>query len=292
MSCLAEQAKILFAEAEENNLDDDVIYERFKRWRACSLCKQDYHGVVACALGWACWKTYLGRPESDDARRVAMSLLGNSLHDAKYHEDALSVREAELSMERRLGASEESILITQGNLAGTHQALGRLEGCLRIRQEVYSGLLKLRGEGHANTLSAALNYASSLIDSEHFEEAKALLRKPIAVARRVLGEENRTTLKMRSLYATALYKDTGATLGDVREAITESTLDDLREAVTTCEDVGRIAQRVLGGAHPLVSDTQRSLEFAREIERAALAAREGDVESLCEAVEAIKAGNA
>ena len=234
----------------------------------------------------------MGRPESDDARRVAMSLLGNSLHDAKYHEDALSVREAELSMERRLGASEESILITQGNLAGTHQALGRLEGCLRIRQEVYSGLLKLRGEGHANTLSAALNYASSLIDSEHFEEAKALLRKPIAVARRVLGEENRTTLKMRSLYATALYKDTGATLGDVREAITESTLDDLREAVTTCEDVGRIAQRVLGGAHPLVSDTQRSLEFAREIERAALAAREGDVESLCEAVEAIKAGNA
>ena len=29
----------------------------------CSLCKQDYHGVVCCALGWACWKTYLGRPE-------------------------------------------------------------------------------------------------------------------------------------------------------------------------------------------------------------------------------------
>jgi len=292
VSCLAEQAKILVAEVEENNLGNKVGDERWSRWSRCGLCEQEYHGVVRCALGWACWKMYLGRSETDWTRRLAIQVLGNGLADAEYHQDALSVKEAQLSMELRLGASAESILNTQNNLANTYQVLGRLEEGLRIRQEVYSGLLKLRGEGHANTLSAALNYASSLIDSEHFEEAKALLRKPIAVARRVLGEENRTTLKMRSLYATALYKDTGATLGDVREAITESTLDDLREAVTTCEDVGRIAQRVLGGAHPLVSDTQRSLEFAREIERAALAAREGDVESLCEAVEAIKAGNA
>ena len=29
-----------------------------------------------------------------------------------------------------------------------------------------------------------------------------------------------------------------------------ATLDDLREAVTTLEDAGRIARRVLGGAHP------------------------------------------
>ena len=57
MSCLAEQAKILFAEAEENNLDDKVQNERFRRWESCSLCKQKYHGVVRCALGWACWKT-------------------------------------------------------------------------------------------------------------------------------------------------------------------------------------------------------------------------------------------
>ena len=34
-----------------------------------------------------------------------------------HHEDALSVQEAELSMLRRVGASEDNILITQGNLA-------------------------------------------------------------------------------------------------------------------------------------------------------------------------------
>ena len=51
VSCLAEQAKILVAEVEENNLS---LNERWARWYSCGLCEQDYHGVVACALGWAC----------------------------------------------------------------------------------------------------------------------------------------------------------------------------------------------------------------------------------------------
>ena len=53
VSCLAEQAKILFAEAEENNLGWDVKNPRFQRWAFCSLCEQGYHGVVLCVLGWA-----------------------------------------------------------------------------------------------------------------------------------------------------------------------------------------------------------------------------------------------
>ena len=55
VSCLAEQAKILLAEAEENNLGWEVKNPRFERWHTCSLCEQKYHGVVRCALGWACW---------------------------------------------------------------------------------------------------------------------------------------------------------------------------------------------------------------------------------------------
>ena len=52
---LAEQAKILVAEAEENNLGDEVLQERWKRWYSCSLCEQQYHSFVLGALGWACW---------------------------------------------------------------------------------------------------------------------------------------------------------------------------------------------------------------------------------------------
>ncbi len=105
VSCLAEQAKILIAEAEENNLTDKVN-ERWQRWLTCSLCEQEYHGLVGCALGWACWKTYAGRPEEDMARRFAMSVLGNGLSDAKHHKDALSVRDnedgADTNMETQL----------------------------------------------------------------------------------------------------------------------------------------------------------------------------------------------
>ena len=65
-SCLAEQARILFAEAEENNLGDKAMNERWERWAKCGLCEQRYHGVMCCALGWACWKTYVGLPELDE----------------------------------------------------------------------------------------------------------------------------------------------------------------------------------------------------------------------------------
>ena len=74
---------------------------------ARGLCKQRYHGEVMCALGWACWKTYLGRPETDQLHGMAMNLLGLGLDDAKYYKYALSVRRAELSMMRRLGVPAE-----------------------------------------------------------------------------------------------------------------------------------------------------------------------------------------
>ena len=63
---------------------------------------------------------------------------------------------------------------------------------------------------------------------------------------------------MRLGYAVAFYRDEGA------------TLDDLREAVTTLEDVSPTARRVLGGAHPLTVDIEDELRNAR----ATLGARE------------------
>jgi len=259
VSCLAEQAKILFEEAVENNLGYKAKNERWSRWHTCSLCEQKYYGVVKCALGWACWKTFVGRPEGDPARRMAISVLGNALEAAKHHEDAFSVQEAELAMHQRLGASAECILIVQGNLARTHIELGRLEEALLMRRVVYSGFLKLNGEEHSQTLIAANNYASSLLDLNRcYAEAKSLMRKTMPVARRVLGEDHDTTLAMRQNFAMALYKDTDA------------TLDDLREAVTTIEDTLRIARRVFGGAHPITVDIGRFLQASR----AALAACE------------------
>ena len=259
VSCLARQAKVLVAEAEERDLDDDAFGARWRRWDTCSVCKQDYHGVVACALGWACWKTYVGRPETDEVRGLAMAQLGNGLGEAKHHEEALSVQEARLSLMPRVGASEDSILIVRTCLANSLTRLGRNEQASNMLRDVYSGRVRLNGEEHIETISAALNYAGTLCCLKRFKEARSLMRKPVLVSRRILGETNATTLKMRWSYAQALYLDTGA------------TFDDLREVVATLEEIEPIARRVLGGAHPLVMVMQqRDLKGAR----AALAARE------------------
>jgi len=247
----------------------------WKRWRTCGLCEQKYHGVVACALGWACWKTYLGRPEMGWIRQGAMNLLGNGLFAAEQIEDALNVEEARLSSMRRLGDSEHNILIAQGNIANSYEALGRNEEAGHLRQDVYFRRLRLNGEEHRETLVEANNYALSLLKVSRFIASKSLLRETIPVARRVLGERNDTTLKMRLHYAAVLYKNHGA------------TLDDLREAVTTLEDIEGVARRVLGGAHPVTANIECYLRKAR----AALRAREGaapdDVSSVREGVAAV-----
>ena len=103
---------------------------------------------------------------------------------------------------------------------------------------------------------AANNYANSLVTLDRFEEAKALFRKIIPVARRIVGNNNCLTLAMRRNYASALCEDTGA------------TLDDLREAVTVLEETDRIARRVLGGAHPRVMGIEQYLRDVRAVLRA------------------------
>ena len=103
---------------------------------------------------------------------------------------------------------------------------------------------------------AADNYARSLRDLQRDKEAKALMRKIILVARRVLGDKDRLTLRMRMNYATALYEDPAA------------TLEDLREAVTTLEETSRTARRILGSEHPTTKTIEWRLGQARTVLRA------------------------
>ena len=57
-------------------------------------------------------------------------------------------------------------------------------------------------------------------------------------------------------YAMALYEDDGA------------TLDELREAVTRLEATERTARRVFGGAHPFTGELAEFLREARAVLRA------------------------
>ena len=67
------------------------------------------------------------------------------------------------------------------------------------------------------------------------------MRRTLPVAKRILGENNETTLRMQWACAQALYEDPGA------------TLNDLREAVTALEEIERTMRRVFGGAHPVAT---------------------------------------
>ena len=164
------------------------------------------------------------------------------------------------------GASKSSILFAQANIAITYECLGRLEQALQMKRDVYSETLKLYGKEHEETLQAANNYAAGFLALQRYQEAKSRLRRTMPMARRVLGDSNDLTLRMRKVYAEALYQDPGA------------TLDDLRESVTTHEETARIARRVLGGTHPTTVVIEESLRNARAV----LSARETPTDELDE----------
>ena len=145
------------------------------------------------------------------------------------------------------------MLIVQGNIANTYAGLGRWDESLGVRRDIYSGFVRVLGEEDRESLFEAHNFALSLVNDRvrKFGEAKSLLRKIIPVAKRVLGEGNENTLRMRMLHARALCQDPAATLAD------------LREAVTTLEDTASTARRVLGGVHPFISTIDPNLAIAR-----------------------------
>ena len=147
---------------------------------------------------------------------------------------------------------------TQSNLATTYDHLGRLDEALSMRRDIYFGFVKIHGEEHRKAILAANNYANALIGMQRFEEAKALMRTTVPVARRVSAENDELTLHLRWNYAQSLYLDSSA------------TLDDFREAVTTLEEASPIARRVLGIAHP----NARGIELCLQEARAALRAHE------------------
>ncbi len=135
-----------------------------------------------------------------------------------------------------------------------------------MRKDTYSRTSNLMGEEHRETLHEACNYALSLLSLKHLEEAKSLFRKVIPVARRVQGDNDENTIRMRWYFAVALYQDEGA------------SLDDLREAATTLEDTARTARRVLGSSHPTTEDIEDALRLSRAPHRRAR--EESDVDSL------------
>ena len=137
------------------------------------------------------------------------------------------------------------------------------------------------------------NLANTYQELGRLEEALSIRQEAYAGYKKVLGKENRETLREANNYASLLKrlkhfeeaksllrKTTRVaprSLGEDHDTTLKSrwiyarvlcedpaaTLDDLREAVTTLEEVEPIARRVLGGAHPTALSIEATLRIVR-----------------------------
>ena len=195
--CLAEQAKILFERPWRVG-----VRKWNERWARCTcgLCEHVPRRRSARSGGRAGRRG--GRRRTGSA--LAIEVLGNGLFSSD-NEAALSVQLAELAMKRRLGSREENALSRRTIL----QTPWRDASKSPRTAEVYSTFETLWRK--RENLISANNYASTLVTLEQHKKL-SVLRKTMPVARRVLGEGNDLTLRLRWNYAKGLYKGAAARL--------------------------------------------------------------------------------
>jgi len=143
VSCLTEQAKILVEGAEDlatgtTRADCDAFNVSWGKWSHCGLCEQQFHGAVRCALGWAYWKTYLGRPAWDTIKYLAAQQLSGGLHEGGRLPEELACLKSILEVLSRQPFSAEQashVVNAKMNMAGCYDAMGRHAEALALEQE-------------------------------------------------------------------------------------------------------------------------------------------------------------
>ena len=190
--------------------------EGIQKWQKCFDCGQEFHGAVRIALGWACWKMYLGRPEADYVRCMSMGVLGGALRTSERPKEALPVLEASLALRRRY-FSEEANLVAQTNLAVCLGDLGRDDEALVLKREVYTRRVATLGASHENTFSSGNNLANSFNKLGLWSDAKTLLvDQLLPAARRSLGSDHRVILCMNETLVAALTSNPERTRDNLR----------------------------------------------------------------------------
>ena len=217
VSCLVRQAQV----AAEGDVG---VQANWRRWDTCGLCHNEIVGNVRCALGWACWKTYLGRLENQTLYNMVICQLAAGLFEGDRSAEAAVVLEAQLAAELRTLNRPANILAIRSNLANCYTKLDRSEEALPIFRAVYEA----NGD-----LVAAMNYIQALVQANQFATARAVGRKELPALRK-LGLDHDLALNFRRNYAGALYGDENA------------TVDEQREGLAMIQDVATRWARVFG----------------------------------------------
>ena len=167
------------------------------------------HGYSVDAPG-----RYLGQPDTDGTRCLAVGVLGSALDTNERSAEALPVLEAFLALNRRLWPhAEHAILNAQASLAVCLQNLGRCDEALVLRREIYANYVAMFGVSHEHTIVSGSNLAMST--KPH--EAKTLVRDQLLpAARQSLGPDHNLTLGLGEILVAALANNPDCTRDDLR----------------------------------------------------------------------------
>ena len=250
LSCLVQQAQIV----NDDELSNEGAGSKWRRWDECRLCKTAFHGDVSHALGWACWKTYLCRPETDLVRLDALKILAEGMMQSHDYESALHVFQNLLAINKKSfphAVPPDGLL---GVIATCYAHLGQYEKVVDMRRDALETIVDMRGAEDPLSLESTLDLACALgmcaerTGKPHlFSEARSLARETLPVAERVLGPEGGTTLRLTENCAQLVFADKS------------SSQDDRRAAISSMEGVVRTRRRVYGAAHPTTKDAETTL---------------------------------
>ena len=250
VSCLAEQAKILVADANEKNYDEKRWNSCWDRWAVCNLCNQRFLGVTRYAIGWACWKTYRQRPVDNTERELAMTQLANGLHLSDRFDEAIRVYETCLAHFRRgrdddIYTTNELVIIQ--NITCCVQSLpGRDDEALAMARKHYDWTMSKLGPSHHLTAGAALSLLVCLNGLGQHEEAVRFLRGILPACRAALGTKPNELDRLDFEFAEALM-------------YSSNEKHDMREAITLIEDALSRARRIFGPKCPYLKGGEETL---------------------------------
>jgi len=190
LSCLVREAQVV----SEDQFRQHNRYSIWIKSAECGLCHQRYHGAVACAMGWACWNTYVSRSEENGLRGYALCAVSVGSHELGRAVEALCPATAYRDWCRRFDSA--NIIAADENLANVYAQLGRHDEALAILRRVHAAKVRTLGsEDHSSVLSL-LNLSVTLEGPGRYGEVIELLREERPAACRALGENHQLCLSL------------------------------------------------------------------------------------------------
>ena len=182
-----------------------------RRRRGCETIRGD----AAAAVETGERLRFLGRPETNEVRCLAMGILGTALSANQQPKDALPALEAYVALNRRYNGDANAVIAAQTNLTNCLTQLGRRDEALALSREIYENRAAMLGASHEDTILSGVNLSSSLRDLGRFDEVKSLVRdKLLPAARQTLGADHNFTLKANQRLIDVLVNDPKRTRDD------------------------------------------------------------------------------